>query len=136
MAGSQNTTTLPGGGHPASTLLDRVREIRRTKARVPLPDVLRKLQGGRCFYCLTCISNRSHVPGQRNGGWTRDHVHPRASGAGNAGNVVLACYACNQRKGDRLPTALELAAARQIWAAVLVTKPDMLPTVRRSAVLH
>jgi len=131
MAGSENTTTAPGGRPPLAApppdLFDRVCEIRRARAFTPLVAVLRKLQGCRCFYCMAPLSARHHVPGRRERGWTRDHVRPRAKGGGNACNVVLACFGCNQLKGDRLPSALELAAARQLWAAVLVIKPAAVP---------
>ncbi|GIJ45943.1 HNH endonuclease [Virgisporangium aliadipatigenens] len=36
---------------------------------------------------------------------TIDHVLPRSRGGGNTWlNTVAACYACNQRKGDRTPS--------------------------------
>ncbi|MBP2297536.1 HNH endonuclease [Azospirillum picis] len=56
-------------------------------------------QGGRCFYCDGPVGAKA----------TFDHLIPQAYGGIDApANVVLAHRRCNQRKGDRLPTAGEL----------------------------
>ena len=49
----------------------------------------------RCVYCGTCLDFDTA---------TLDHVYPRArGGTGAPGNLVTACRACNQLKGDLLP---------------------------------
>lgn len=46
-----------------------------------------------CFYCYECIAN---------GKATADHFIPRSriGGTGHSGNIVAACYECNQLKGN------------------------------------
>ena len=61
--------------------------------------------GRRCVYCASPLTSDSA---------TLDHVIPVSRGGGHApGNLVIACQACNQLKGDALP--LEFFA-RQPWA--------------------
>jgi 5-methylcytosine-specific restriction endonuclease McrA len=62
---------------------------------------LYRAQRGRCHYCSRLVRLR--------GPWddplaaTLDHVVPRALGGPTAPeNLVVACRACNQRKGDAL----------------------------------
>lgn len=48
---------------------------------------------------------------------TEDHVYPRAKGGkveSHGGNILLACYRCNNRKGHRAPRVCELLIAN--WA--------------------
>lgn len=61
-----------------------VRKKRRLAARA---------QRYKCFYCYECIAN---------GKATADHYIPRSrvGGVGHSGNIVAACYECNQRKAD------------------------------------
>lgn len=48
---------------------------------------------GPCHYC----GSRTQI--------TRDHIVPRSRGGTNfAWNLVAACYRCNQRKADKIPT--------------------------------
>ena len=61
--------------------------------------------GRRCVYCATPLAPDTA---------TLDHVLPVSRGGGHApGNLVIACAACNQLKGDALP--LEFFAAHP-WA--------------------
>lgn len=55
-------------------------------------------QSGKCFYCQSPISLNHQ---DRLSYATIDHVQPR-SGGGNdkLGNLVLACWGCNQAKSD------------------------------------
>lgn len=56
---------------------------------------------GRCQYC------GARVPVSQ---YTYDHVVPRAQGGHTVwGNVVVACVACNQRKGGRTPAQAGMA---------------------------
>ena len=67
---------------------------------------LLRLQGGRCFYCDAALL----------GGYHADHVVPLARGGRNGpGNLAVACAACNQSKGAKLP--LDWAMARTKAAA-------------------
>ncbi|MFN8377777.1 MAG: HNH endonuclease [Anaerolineae bacterium] len=57
-----------------------------------------------CIYCLaqpgTLYKGKALVKSD----FTVDHVIPRSRGGrDNWGNTACACYACNHRKGDRLP---------------------------------
>ena len=91
------------------------RVIRSVNAEHPMPTVIRflngghkyltrngmtrnalhKRDGGRCAYCLDVVAK---------GKMTKDHVIPRCqNGRDTWENVVLACYACNNRKGGRTP---------------------------------
>lgn len=58
-------------------------------------------QGGRCFYCPTPL-NFDVGCKDNPAGATRDHVIPRSLRPGLRGNdeIVAACWACNQAKGD------------------------------------
>ena len=61
--------------------------------------------GRRCVYCASPLTADSA---------TLDHVIPVSRGGSHApGNLVIACQACNQLKGDALP--LEFFA-RHPWA--------------------
>ncbi|MFF0315536.1 HNH endonuclease [Micromonospora sp. NPDC005252] len=45
---------------------------------------------------------------------TVDHILPRSRGGANTWrNTISACYACNQRKGDRTPAAAGMPLRRQ-----------------------
>ena len=51
-----------------------------------------------CFYCGVRFSGAGAGPDHR----TVDHRVPRSrGGTSRLGNLVFACYACNQRKRDR-----------------------------------
>jgi 5-methylcytosine-specific restriction endonuclease McrA len=64
-------------------------QIRFCRENVYLRD------GGKCQYCATSLSRREA---------TLDHVLPRVRGGrSDWENIVLACAACNQKKGGRTP---------------------------------
>lgn len=118
---------------PTPKHLDRVKALRRAMEGVSQPALLHQLQAGRCFYCDKPLNSASHAP-NRPDGWTIDHVIPQTfGGARFFGNKVLSCAACNGAKGNRLPTDLELAAVRQLWAAVLIINPGAAPLRARPA---
>lgn len=56
-----------------------------------------------CQYC-----------GVRRNNLTLDHVLPRCRGGADSWeNLVAACHACNERKGDRLPSEAGMPLAKQ-----------------------
>lgn len=90
-------------------------------------------QGGVCFYCAAPWPERLF--------WrmTRDHLWPRCAGHGCAMNIVLACAQCNVDKGNRLPTADEVAKALGVWARtieILRRHHKILPTGWRPNLLR
>lgn len=69
-----------------------ITDFRCARARSRVFDMLRS-QGGRCFYCLSPIISPGDI--------TLDHVVPKAhGGSDHRGNLVVACYSCNQQFGD------------------------------------
>jgi len=58
-------------------------------------------QEGRCFYCgepmTLSFSARDMAWGNAA---TIEHLHRKVDGGKDAGNLVLACRLCNQRRGD------------------------------------
>ena len=98
---------------------------RTTKINIPIPSVVRLLRyrrmprhsravsrkgimlrdAGTCQYCLVKLPAR---------GLTLDHVIPKSRGGSSTwDNLVAACYACNNFKGDRTPQEAGLTLARQ-----------------------
>lgn len=72
---------------------------------------------GRCQYCATPVT-RAHA--------TYDHVIPRDHGGKTKwDNIVIACFACNQKKRNRTP---EQAGMRLLS---IPTKPKSLPNTFR-----
>lgn len=55
------------------------------------------IQRGRCYMCAKGFVAEDWA--------TQDHVVPRSKGGGS---VLLACFACNNDKGDRDPKPCEL----------------------------
>lgn len=48
---------------------------------------------------------RCHYCGTRDGGFSRDHIVPKARGGQDREwNIVLACKKCNVEKGNKWPT--------------------------------
>lgn len=63
--------------------------------------VLAEIQGHRCYMCLVPFPSKYAV--------TVDHVTPRWVGGRNGyGNIAAACFGCNNRKHERMPTGCEL----------------------------
>lgn len=83
--------------------------------REKLLRVIFHLQGGLCRYCREPMSERMGDV-EHQDGWSRDHVRPRrAAGKKLAGNMVLACYACNQLKGGGPPKEEDVYYAAGLW---------------------
>jgi len=56
--------------------------------------------GGKCFYCQCDVRMSNTAKRKRhNARATKDHVLPRCFGGKTRGNVVLACFRCNQLRG-------------------------------------
>jgi len=73
-------------------LLIYVRITHRGNIQLSKQNILKR-DHRTCQYC-----------GNREGPMTVDHVIPRSLGGGETwGNLVCACAACNNRKGDRTP---------------------------------
>lgn len=88
-----------GNGWPEDRGRFRANSGRRRKRRNPRPQVKKiyKASGGVCEYCLNPVAESEA---------TVDHVVPKSRRGGNeVENLALACYDCNQAKGDL--TALE-----------------------------
>lgn len=76
--------------------------------------LLYSLQKCRCFYCKTYMEYITHNDKMKKG-YTVDHLFPRSKGYGRAGNIVLSCRRCNEKKGDRFPTIDETVDAWQLY---------------------
>ena len=96
--------------HWAPLLYDEVVALRKmlaSRASRALPrrasnvkhEVLRR-DHGRCRYCGAVVAREQR---------TFDHVVPKSQGGTRTpGNTVLACAACNQRKGGRTPDEADM----------------------------
>lgn len=76
-------------------------------------------QEGICFYCFCEFTGPPAGRKNRATRWSRDHVNPASAGNGRTRNLVLACHACQQVKGNRTPTQAELVRADAIHAEAL-----------------
>lgn len=66
-------------------------------------DYLFALHQGRCAYCHVQTEPARDGPARHPWHATIDHVIPRSKGGPNdRSNLVLACFACNQSRGDTL----------------------------------
>lgn len=74
-------------------------------------------QHARCFYCSKYLKFHPYHPENpdRFDGYTIDHLIPRSLGFSKVGNSVLACRGCNEKKGNRMPTMIELVRAWEIY---------------------
>lgn len=100
----------PGPQHfSLAPRLDAVYVLGMGGAAGPNIKRLRKAQGGRCYMCARRVTPSGQ---QWEGGRlfpTLDHIVPRRAGGWRTPpNIALACHDCNQKKGDRMPTACEL----------------------------
>lgn len=85
---------------------------------------LYELQSGECFYCSRAMRPhpwRNKYPKQEHG-YTRDHVIPQIHGGALWLNIVLACFKCNNDKGDRAPTLDELETCRLLYCGVALVR--------------
>lgn len=73
-----------------------------------IPLALICAQDGKRFYCDEGLKGPQVDPVPHPRSWTRDHVMPLQRGGSNKRNRVIACFACNQEKDGRRPTAPEL----------------------------
>lgn len=64
-------------------------------------------QDGRCAYCQKLFGNDLIA--------TKDHVVPRSKDGKNGyGNILAACFPCNSKKDNRMPTEDELDLVERI----------------------
>ena len=76
---------------------------------VSFHSILYFFQNGKCAYCRKPFNDDEHL----------DHVIPIAKkGANDVTNVVLTCWACNNRKNDHMPTRLQRSRHNSILAAI------------------
>lgn len=87
------------------------------RARSTPMAALYSYQKCKCFYCGRFMRYMSFHPHdeQRREGYTIDHLFPRSLGFSTAGNSVLACRKCNEKKGDRQPTNVEIVRAWELY---------------------
>jgi len=79
-------------------------------------------QKRRCFYCRRWISFRVHSLDPQAA--TVDHFFPlTCGGRDNFSNVVLACAACNQKKGETPPTLQDILR----WNELAKVWPHIYP---------
>lgn len=93
---------------PVSLTAERMKfgeEMREKRAR--RVSALFVAQDGCCYLCAEPFNGESP---------TIEHVHPRSRGGRSSSNILLAHGTCNVRKGNRLPTILELEYLRRINA--------------------
>lgn len=82
----------------------------------PPANLLYAYQNARCFYCNKYVEFIPHNGGNRlEKGYTIDHLFPRSKGFRKAGNSVIACRACNELKGNRLPSMKEIEKAASLY---------------------
>lgn len=78
--------------------------------------ILWELQGRRCFHCSKEIAGSAHRHRRNPKGWTRDHVIPKGQQGGWYDNIVLSCWKCNHRKGQKKPVDFDLRLTRILWS--------------------
>ncbi len=104
--------------------------MRETDFRTPENQkklrLLQVAQKNRCFYCASRISLRVNSLDPLRA--TVDHFFPLAQGGrDNFSNVVLACNACNKRKGVTPPNLQDLLQWNElakVWPHIYPVLPD------------
>ncbi|NUQ39224.1 MAG: HNH endonuclease [Caldilineales bacterium] len=88
---------------PVVLRLRRYVHVPRRGARWSRAGVLRR-DAYRCIYCGIQAGETRAGHTLHRADFSVDHLIPRSRGGKNGwGNTACACYACNQRKGDRTP---------------------------------
>lgn len=103
-------------GMPPSPSAPKGPRARKDARRRERASEISRAQDGLCYLC--------GKPFTVNRAPTQDHVHPRARGGRNQHNILLACYPCNNGKGDRLPYPCELIFLRAVNYALANGKPS------------
>lgn len=74
-------------------------------------DRLLAAQKNKCFYCGSNLgNNKLNI--------TRDHLKPKSQGYGLALNCVMSCASCNRKKASKMPTKIQLEAARNLYISM------------------
>ncbi|WP_405555400.1 HNH endonuclease [Streptomyces canus] len=82
--------------------------------------------GPRCAYCRSKFTDLRHA--------TLDHIVPNSLWpTSTLTALVLACWECNHRKGDRFPLSIALLLLRSIDPTRRVIRPIDLPWLARLA---
>ena len=100
----------------------KTRDNLKDKFRYSTAATLYSFQNCKCFYCnkfMRFMSYNHNKPSTIEG-YTIDHLFPRSLGFGLAGNAVLACRKCNEKKGDRPPTPMEIVRAWELYQKINV----------------
>lgn len=81
-----------------------------------LREELHRTTGGKCFWCkraTVLCGRRDHLPPDAA---TLDHIVTRTSGGRyERENLVLACFKCNNTRGDMTATAFARKLADDAW---------------------
>lgn len=95
----------------------KTRDNAKEQFRYSNVSVLYSHQNCRCFYCNKFMRFETFVPGnpERKNGYTIDHLFPKHLGFTLAGNAVLACRKCNEKKAERPPTPVEIVRAWELY---------------------
>ena len=91
--------------------------VRKEQIKNTPAPTLYAYQNGRCFYCNRYMRFTTHHPHHpaKGEGFTMDHLFPRSMGYALAGNNVLACRHCNNKKANRMPTNAEVYKAWKLY---------------------
>lgn len=75
-------------------------------------------QQERCYLCATQMTYpRAGEVICREHDATEDHIQPRCSGSDRKYNTALACWRCNNRRGNAPPTTCMRLFGHEIWSA-------------------
>jgi hypothetical protein len=110
----------------------------RTRTNRKQLRALLEAQHRRCFYCRRWISLALHHSLDPNTA-TVDHFFPLALGGRDTiSNVVLACLACNRRKGKNPPTLTDILkwnGLSQVWPHIQPLSLDRHVRERRQCIV-
>ncbi|WP_460069514.1 HNH endonuclease [Streptomyces sp. YKOK-I1] len=101
----------------------------KTESRRLRKRQLARRYGPRCCYCRTGFADLRDA--------TLDHIVPNSLyPTGTYSALMLACWDCNHRKGDRFPLSIALLLLRSVDPTRPVIRPAVLPLLARLAYAH